>query len=273
MSDPTETAPPEAGEPPLLVATDARGVATVTLNRPALHNAFDDVLIRLLTDALKALEADTAVRLVVLTGAGASFSAGGDLNWMRRMAQYTEAENLADALALAGLMRILNDLAKPTLARVQGAAFAGGVGLVSCCDIAVAADAAVFSISEARLGLIPSTISPYVIAAIGPRAARRYFLSAERFTAEEAYRIGLVHEVVPEADLDRTVDRIVRSLLEAGPQAQAGGKRLIVEVKFRPVDDDLVAHTARNIAAARASPEAREGLAAFFDKRKPAWRR
>ncbi|HWK47414.1 MAG TPA: enoyl-CoA hydratase/isomerase family protein [Stellaceae bacterium] len=267
MTDPLVSA-----EPPVLVATDARGVATVTLNRPALHNAFDDILIGLLTKALRGLEADPAIRVVVLTGKGASFSAGGDLNWMRRMAGYSEAENFADAMGLALLMRTLNELAKPTVARVQGAAFAGGVGLVACCDIAIGSAEAIFSISEARLGLIPSTISPYVVAAIGTRAARRYFLSAERFSAEEARRIGLLHEVAPAAELDDAVERIVGALLEAGPQAQTAAKRLIAAVADRPVDDALVVLTARSIATARASAEAREGLAAFFDKRKPAWR-
>jgi len=175
-------------EPNILVGTDARGVATVALNRPAIHNAFDDRLIADLTAALRRLADDAAVRVVVLTGSGESFSAGGDLNWMRRMAGYSDAENLADAMALAELLRTLNELAKPTVARVNGAAFAGGLGLVCCCDIAIAATEASFSISEARLGLVPATISPYVVAAVGARAARRYFLTAERFTAAEAQR-------------------------------------------------------------------------------------
>jgi methylglutaconyl-CoA hydratase len=260
-------------EPNILADTDARGVATVTLNRPAIHNAFDDRLIADLTAALRRLAEDAAVRVVVLTGSGESFSAGGDLNWMRRMAGYSDAENLADAMALAELLRTLNELSKPTVARVNGAAFAGGLGLICCCDIAVAADEAIFSISEARLGLVPATISPYVVDAIGARAARRYFLTAERFSASEARRIGLVHEVAPRAALDAAVDEIVASLLEAGAGAQARSKRLIAEVQGRPMSETLMALTARAIAEARASAEAREGLAAFFAKRKPNWRR
>jgi methylglutaconyl-CoA hydratase len=260
-------------EPNILVATDARGVATVALNRPAIHNAFDDRLIADLTAALRGLAGDAAVRVVVLTGSGASFSAGGDLNWMRRMAGYSDAENLADAMALAELLRSLNELPKPTVARVNGAAFAGGLGLVCCCDVAIAAVEATFSISEARLGLVPATIGPYVVAAIGARAARRYFLTAERFTAAEAQRIGLVHEVAPQAVLDQAVEKIVAALLEAGAGAQARAKRLIAEVQDRPISETLMALTARAIAEARASAEAREGLAAFFEKRKPAWRR
>jgi methylglutaconyl-CoA hydratase len=257
----------------ILVDTDARGVATVTLNRPAIHNAFDDRLIAELTAALRRLEVDPAVRVVLLTGNGQSFSAGGDLNWMRRMAGYSDAENLADAMALAELLRSLNELAKPTVAQVNGAAYAGGLGLVCCCDIAVAAVEAVFCISEVRLGLVPATISPYVVAAIGARAARRYFLTGERFSAEEAQRLGLVHELAPLAGLGAAADRIVGALLDGGTGAQARSKRLIAEVQDRPVTGTLMALTARAIAEARASSEAREGLAAFFDKRKPGWKR
>ena len=257
----------------IFVDTNARGVATVTLNRPAIHNAFDDALIAALTAALRRLEADAAVRAVVLTGSGQSFSAGGDLNWMRRMAQYSEAENFADAIALAELLRTLNELAKPTLAHVNGAAFAGGLGLVCCCDIAVAVEEAVFCVSEVRLGLVPATISPYVVAAIGPRAARRYFLTAERFSAAEARRIGLVHEVAPRAELDAVAERLVSALLDGGTAAQARSKRLIAEVQDRPMTEGMMSLTARAIAEARASAEGREGLAAFFEKRKPLWKR
>jgi methylglutaconyl-CoA hydratase len=253
-------------EPAILVSTDARGVATLTLNRPAIHNAFDDRLIAELTHALRRVERDAAVRLVVLTGAGQSFSAGGDLNWMQRMAGYSDAENYADAMAL-------DELCKPVVARVNGAAFAGGLGLVCCCDVAVAAESAVFCISEVRLGLVPATIGPYVVAAIGARAARRYFLTAERFSAAEARRIGLVHEVAPLAELDAAVEKVIAALLEGGPGAQARSKRLIAEVADRPRTEAMMALTARAIAEARASAEGREGLAAFFAKRKPAWRR
>ncbi len=259
-------------ESTILVATDARGVATVTLNRPAIHNAFDDALIAELTAALRRLAEDPAVRIVLLTGSGQSFSAGGDLHWMQRMAGYSEAENIADGMALAELLRVLNELPQPTVARVNGAAFAGGLGLVCCCDIAVAAAEAIFCISEVRLGLVPATISPYVVAAIGARAARRYFLTAERFSAAEAQRLGLVHEVAPSAEFDGAVEKILAALLEGGARAQARSKRLIAEVQDRPVTDPLLALTARAIAEARASAEGREGLAAFFAKRKPAWR-
>ena len=220
-------------EPNLLIETDARGVARVSLNRPAIHNAFDDRLIADLTVALRRIESDPAVHVVVLTGSGQSFSAGGDLNWMRRMAGYSDAENVADAMALAELLRSLNELGKPTVARVNGAAFAGGLGLVCCCDVAVAAAEAVFSISEVRLGLVPATISPYVVAAIGARASRRYFLTGERFSAAEAQRIGLVHEVAPRAELDAAVETIVAAILEGGGHAQARSKRLIAEVAGR----------------------------------------
>ncbi len=260
-------------EPNLLVETDARGVARISLNRPAIHNAFDDRLIADLTLVLRRIESDPAVHVVVLTGSGQSFSAGGDLHWMRRMAGYSDAENVADAMALAELLRSLNELGKPTVARVNGAAFAGGLGLVCCCDVAVAAAEAVFSISEVRLGLVPATISPYVVAAIGARASRRYFLTGERFSAAEAQRIGLVHEVAPRAQLDAAVETIVAAILEGGGHAQARSKRLIAEVAGRAIGESVMALTARAIAEARASSEAREGLAAFFDKRKPGWKR
>jgi len=260
-------------ESTVLLGTDARGVATVTLNRPAVHNAFDDALIAELTRCLKRLEADAAVRVVVLTGSGQSFSAGADLNWMRRVAEYSDAENRTDAMALATLLRTLDTLSKPTVARVNGAAIAGGFGLVCCCDIAIAVEEAVFSLSEARLGLVPATVAPYVVAAIGARAARRYFLSAERFGAAEAQRVGLVHEVVPSAGLDTAVGKVVEALLEGAPGAQARGKRLVAEVANRPLSEATMALTADVIAEARASAEGREGVAAFFEKRKPSWRR
>jgi len=257
----------------ILVTTDPRGITTVTLNRPDAHNAFDDGLIASLTETLQTLEADAGTRLIILTGAGPTFSAGGDLKWMQRMADYSHDENVTDAAALGRLMHTLNALAKPTIARVQGPAFAGGVGLVACCDIAVASDQAVFSVSETRLGLVPSVISPYVVRAIGSRAARRYFLTAERFSALEAKRLGLVHEVTSVGQLDVVVERLVTALLEGGPGAQARAKRLIEEVTDRPIEDALIALTVSVIAEARASSEAREGLAAYFERRKPSWRR
>ena len=259
-------------EPNLLVDVDARGVATVTLNRPQVHNAFDEHLIAALTAALGGLQADQAVRMVILTGRGKSFSSGGDLDWMQRMARYSYAENFSDAMALAELLRLLDELAKPTLARVNGAAFAGGLGLVSCCDVAVAATDAIFCISETRLGLVPATISPYVVAAMGARAARRYFQTGERFSAADAQRIGLVHEVAPADGLDRAVDTLVAALLDGGSSAQARSKRLVAEVRDRPITAATMTVTAQAIAEARASAEGREGLAAFFAKRKPDWR-
>jgi len=260
-------------EPTVLVSRDDRGVTVVTLNRPALHNAFDEALIQKLIEAFESVAADDASRVMVLAGAGRSFSAGGDLNWMRRMAGYSYDENLADAGELGRLMRTLDRLPKPTVARVHGSVFAGGLGLVACCDIAVAEHDAIFCVSEARLGLVPAVISPYLIRAIGARAARRYFLTAERFSAAEALRIGLVHEVVPLAALDAKAEAIAAELLEAGPHSQAQSKRLISEVADRPIVQSVIDITARAIAEARASDEAREGLAAFFEKRKPKWRK
>jgi methylglutaconyl-CoA hydratase len=247
------------------------GVATVRMNRPDVHNAFDDHLIAELTTELRSLDQAPEVRVVLLAANGKSFSAGADLNWMQRMAKYSEAENLRDAVAMAGLMRTLHAMHKPTIARVQGAAFGGGVGLIACCDIAVAAAEASFSLSEVRLGLIPSVISPYVIAAIGEREARRYFLTAERFGAEEAMRIGLVHEVTTGDRLDETVKNFADQLLKGGPNALAAAKKLIADVARHPLDDALMEETARRIASIRVSPEGREGLSAFLEKRPPGW--
>jgi len=246
-------------------------IGLVALNRPDVHNAFNEKLIGELTTVLQALDAQAAVRAVVLTGHGKSFCAGADLNWMKKMAAYDAAENLADAQALALMLRTLNGLSKPTVACVRGAAFGGGVGLVACCDIAVAAHDAIFSLSEAKLGLIPATISPYVIEAIGARQARRYFLTAERFTAAEAFRIGLVHDIVPEPELDARINQLLGDLLVAGPVAQLECKALIRGVAHKPIDADVIAGTAEHIAAVRASPEGKEGVAAFLGKRSPKW--
>jgi methylglutaconyl-CoA hydratase len=256
----------------LLVEIDARGVARLTLNRPELHNAFDDALIAELTEALDALTADPAVRVLVLTGAGTSFSAGADLNWMRRMASYSHDENVADAMALATMLHRLNEFPKPTVARINGSAFAGGVGLISCCDVAIAAEDAIFAVSEVRFGLVPGTIGPYLVAAIGPRAARRFFLTAERIPADEARRIGLIHETVAGAELDAAVEKIIAALLEGGAQAQARSKRLVAEVVGQPVTESMMRLTAEATAEARASDEGREGVGAFLGKRKPGWR-
>jgi methylglutaconyl-CoA hydratase len=261
-----------ASAAPKTLRIDIRnGVALVALARPDVHNAFDETLIAELTHALVALERDDAVRAVVLLGHGKSFCAGADLNWMKRMASFGEKENLADAIALATLLKTLNRLAKPTIARVHGAAYGGGVGLVACCDIAIAAQQASFSLSEAKLGLIPATIGPYVVEAIGARAARRYFLTAERFDAAEAYRIGLVHDLVPDERLDERINELLGALVVAGPHAQAESKALIRAIAHRPIDDAVIADTARRIARIRKTTEGREGVAAFLGKRRPAW--
>jgi methylglutaconyl-CoA hydratase len=255
----------------ILTDIDAQGRATVTMNRPEVHNAFDDALIVALTAELQRLEADPGVRVVVLTGAGKSFSAGADLNWMRRMADYSPQENLRDAMCLAGLMQTLDGLGKPTVALVQGAAYGGGVGLVACCDIVLATPKASFCLSEVKLGLIPAAISPYVVAAMGPRAARRYFLTAERFAAADACRLGLVHEVVAEEALSGRAAEVIGQLLQNGPQAMAAAKELVTAVARGPIDAAMIADTAERIARARASAEGKEGLGAFLEKRQPAW--
>lgn len=247
------------------------GVATLTMNRPEVHNAFDEALIARLTDSLRQLDEDPAVRVVVLGGHGRSFSAGADLNWMKRMSRYSEAENLRDAMHLGGLMRTLDRMRKPTIARVHGSAFGGGVGLVACCDMAVVSEAAQFCLSEVRLGLIPAVISPYVIQAMGARAARRYFLTAERFDAREALRLGLATAVTSADALDRTVAALTGELLKGGPQAQAAAKELIQAVADRPIDAAVVEDTAARIARTRACAEGREGIGAFLEKRAPAW--
>ena len=247
-------------------------IGLVTMNRPERHNAFDDVLIGQLTEAFRGMEADDGLRVIVLSGAGKSFSAGADLNWMKRMAGFSMDENRRDAMGLAALMRTIAHLRKPTVARVQGAAFGGGVGLVACCDLAVAAAGATFSLSEVRLGLIPAVISPYVVAAIGERAARRYFLTGERFEAAEAWRLGLVHELAAsEGELDEKVGEIVDALLACGPVAQREAKDLIRAVSGRPVTSELIQDTAERIAKIRSSPEGREGVAAFLEKRRASW--
>jgi methylglutaconyl-CoA hydratase len=259
-------------EPTILTHIDERGIATLTMNRPELHNAFDDILIADLTEELKRLAADSRVRVVRLAGSGKSFSAGADLGWMRRMATYTREQNLADALALAGLMQTLNGLNKPTIALVHGAAYGGGVGLVACCDMALAVKHANFCLSEVRLGLIPAVISPYVITAMGGRACRRYFQSAELFDAGEACRLGLVHEVVEDFDaLQERGAELSYQLLQNGPCAMTEAKRLISAVSGHALNDALICDTAARIADRRVSAEGQEGLSAFLEKRKPRW--
>jgi len=247
------------------------GVVTLTLDRPDRHNAFDDALIAALTAALERAAAAGDVRAVVLRGAGRSFSAGADLAWMRRMADYTAEENHRDAEALGRLMHILDALPVPTVAVVQGAAIGGGVGLVACCDVALASQAAVFALSEVRLGLVPAVISPFVVRAMGARAARRYFLTGERFDAATAVRLGLVHACVPPDALEDAAAGVLDALADGGPAAQRSAKRLISDVAGR-TPADCLDETARLIAEVRASPEGREGLGAFLDKRRPSWR-
>ncbi len=245
-------------------------IAWLTLARPEKHNAFDDQLIADLTAAFSQLDRDESIRAIILCAEGKSFSAGADANWMRRMAGYSEAENLADAQALAGLMETIDRLSKPVVARVQGPAIGGGVGLVACSDIVIAVDSAFFQLSEVRLGLTPATISPYVVRAIGGRAARRYFLTAERIDAPTAQDLGLVHEVVAADALDSAVAGIIAHLRKGGRQAQATSKHLVELV--RETDPSIVrTATAEQIASVRVGAEAQEGLAAFLEKRKPAW--
>ncbi len=251
----------------------SNGVATITLNRPELHNAFNEIVIGELTRFFEKAGEDKSVRVVVLRGNGKSFSAGGDLNWMRRMADYTYQQNVNDAMRLGTLLKTMNTLPKPTIALVQGNAFGGGVGLTACCDIAIAEEGAQFCLSEVRIGLIPSIIAPYVMAAIGSRQARRYFMTAERFDAHAAERIGLVHEVCPKGALDQALDMIVTAILDGAPQAQARGKKLILGITGHAIDDKMIQHTVEQIAEARASDEGKEGLSAFLNKSEPGWRK
>lgn len=246
-------------------------VARLRMTRAQVHNAFDAGLIAELTAALDTVAAEPSVRVLVLEAEGASFSAGADLNWMRGMAAASEAENLQDSLALARLMRTLDELPKPTVARVHGAAFGGGVGLVACCDIAIGTPAAKFGLTESRLGLLPAVISPYVIAAIGTRQARRWFATAETFDAATAQRLGLLHEVVEADALDTAVQRQLDLLLKAGPIAAASAKTLVRRVGAAGDRDGIDAANAELIAALRVSPEGQEGLSAFLDKRTPRW--
>ena len=248
------------------------GVGTITLNRPERHNAFDDVLIAELVAAMAAMAADDAVRVLVISSTGRSFCAGADLNWMKRAAAFSPDESLRDARALAEMLRALAQMNKPTVARVQGAAYGGGVGLIAACDIALATCDAQFTLSEVKLGIIPSVISPHVITAIGDRHARRYMLTAERFTAAEACRIGLVHEIVPdEQALDDALGKIVGTLMKNGPAALAACKELIRAVAWQPISAAVIEDTAQRIAAIRRTGEAMEGMNAFLEKRKPSW--
>jgi methylglutaconyl-CoA hydratase len=247
------------------------GVARVTLDRPEVRNAFDDALIAALTKTFLEVGSDKALRALVLAGNGPAFCAGADLNWMKRMAGYSYEQNLADAKGLAEMLATLDRLPKPTIARVHGPVFAGGTGLVAACDISVGTPDAKMCLSEAKLGLSPATISPYVMRAMGEREARRYFLTAEVFDAAEAFRIGMLSLLVPSEKLDGAIDELLKHLLAGGPEAHAKIKALIRSVAGRRPDDALVAETAKQIAEIRGSPEGREGIASFLEKRKAAW--
>jgi methylglutaconyl-CoA hydratase len=254
-----------------LTVAIADKVATVTLNRPDLRNAFNEQTIAELALVFDELGRNELVRAVVLAANGPAFCAGADLNWMKKMAGYSHAENQADAARLADMLRTIYLCPKPIVAKVQGDCYAGGMGLVAVCDIVVASEAANFCLSEVKLGLIPATISPYVIKAMGENAARRYFLTAERFDAREAYRIGMAHEVVTPEELDTTVAAIVTALSKNSPNAVREAKKLVRDLVGQPVDDALLADTAKRIAEIRASDEGREGVASFLEKRKPTW--
>ncbi len=247
------------------------GVATVTLNRPDVRNAFNDEVIAELTAVFSELGHRAEVRAVVLAANGPAFCAGADLNWMKRMAGYSREENLADAAALARMLEVIFTCQKPTIAKVQGDVYAGGMGLVAACDMAVAVDTANFCLSEVKIGLVPATISPYVIRAMGTRAAHRYFLTAERFDAREAYRIGFVHEVVPAAELDAKAGTMAQALATAGPAAVKACKQLVRDVAGQDITPALVQRTVEGIADIRASDEGKEGVRAFLEKRKPNW--
>ncbi|MET0322885.1 MAG: enoyl-CoA hydratase/isomerase family protein [Duganella sp.] len=245
--------------------------ATVTLNRPDVRNAFNENTIAEITRAFRELGADDTVRAIVLAANGPAFCAGADLNWMKKMAGYSHAENLGDALQLAAMLRTIYACPQPVVAQVQGDCYAGGMGLVAACDIVVAAEEAHFCLSEVKLGLTPATISPYVVKAMGEQAARRYFLTAERFTAHEARRIGFAHEVVAADALDATVAGIVQALVSNSPAAVRQAKALVRDVAGRTVDDALIEDTAQRIAQVRASEQGKEGVRSFLEKRKPAW--
>ncbi len=247
------------------------GAAILTMTRPQTHNAFDDVLIEEMTEAIGELGSDPKVAAVVIAGEGMNFCAGADIDWMKRVAGYDRKANLADARKLAALMSALDQLPRPTVARVQGAVYGGGVGLVACCDIAIASEDARFCLSEVKLGLVPAVISPYVVAAIGRRASRRYVQTAEVFGADAALALGLVQEVVAPAAIDRRIGDLLRQLKQGAPQAKAAAKAVVNRVAGRPIDAALIDETAALIADIRSGPEAREGLSAFLERRDPAW--
>lgn len=255
----------------IIVAKKTNGVARITLDRPELHNAFDDQVIKELTNAIYHIGLDDSIRILVLDATGKSFSAGADLNWMKRMAGYSWEENYQDSLKLAGLMQALHECEKTTIAIVQGAAFGGGVGLVACCDIVLASEKAIFCLSEVKLGLIPSVISPYVVKAIGERNSKRFFATAERFDATEAKNIQLVHKVFAHDELADNAQDYINRILANGPRAMLQSKRLVNYVFNQPITEDLVRETAQRIADIRATSEGKEGVSAFLEKRPADW--
>lgn len=255
----------------VLFTIDDKGVATVTLNQPEIHNAFDDQLIIKLTDIFTEISSNNAIRVMILAAAGKSFSAGANLNWMQKMATYSYEQNLADANALAKMFSVLNRINKPTIARVQGAAFGGAVGLIACCDIAIGSKLSKFCLSEVKLGLIPATISPYVIDAIGARVARRYFATAEVFSARRARRLGLLSEDVVEEELDSTINTLIEHILKNSPAAVSAAKQLVFDVQNKAISAELIAQTSETIANIRVSAEGQEGLNAFLQKRPANW--
>ncbi|HCH69296.1 MAG TPA: gamma-carboxygeranoyl-CoA hydratase [Colwellia sp.] len=255
----------------VLLEVNEQGIATVTLNNPEKHNAFDDGIIKQLTDIFNDISKRDDISTMILASNGKSFSAGADLGWMKRMAGYSYEDNLKDANALATMLKALNFLPQTTIAKIQGAAFGGAVGLASCCDIVIASTKASFCLSEVKLGLIPATISPYVVDAIGLKASRRYFQTAERFFADKAQQIGLVDEVVSPEELTDAVNAMVATLLANGNQARRQAKKLSQDVVFQTIDDNLLKDTSERIAAIRVSSEGQEGLTAFFEKRAPNW--
>lgn len=256
---------------PIVIEVDD-SIGILTLNKPERHNAIDEMLIEEMTQGLIELESNPQVRAVVISSSGKNFCAGADLNWLKRAATFTSEEYVRDARNFAQLMKTLNELSKPTLARVQGPAYGGGVGLIAACDIAVATYDAQFSLNEVKLGLLPAIVSPYLMAAIGPRYCRRYLLSAERFSAAEAYRIGLVHEIVPgEEQLDEAIGEILDNLLKNSPHAQHECKALMRDIAGQPIDESTIEETVQRVYHVRSSPEGREGLTAFLEKRKPNW--
>lgn len=255
----------------VLLEVNEQGIATVTLNNPEKHNAFDDVIIKQLTDIFNDISQRDDISIMILASNGKSFSAGADLAWMKRMASYSYEDNLKDANALAQMLKALNFLPQTTIAKIQGATFGGAVGLASCCDIVIASTKASFCLSEVKLGLIPATISPYVVDAIGIKASRRYFQTAERFFADKAQQLGLVDEIVTTEELTNEVNTMVAQLLTNGSQARRQAKKLCQDVAFQHIDENLLKDTSERIAAIRVSTEGQEGLTAFFEKRAPNW--